>query len=124
MIESCISRGLLVTSVPIASASLFSLWAQTAAQAHKPTPADVLGPFYKKSAPNTSKLRVSGDPGFPLHVTWKVFNTRGETVPGAQIDVRQTDHQGHYDLQGYRYRAKLAYNNSRLLSRNGDAGAL
>ena len=54
------------------------------------------------------KLRAPGDPGIPLHVSGKVFNTRGEAVPGAQIDIWQTDHEGHYDLQGFRYRTKLA----------------
>jgi protocatechuate 3,4-dioxygenase beta subunit len=108
VIESCISRGLLIAAAPMASSSLFTLWAETAAQAHKPTPTDVLGPFYKKSAPNTSTLRAPGDPGIPLRVSGRVFNTRGDAVPGALIDVWQTDHEGHYDLKGYRYRAKLA----------------
>ena len=108
VIESCISKGLLVAAAPMASSSLFSLWAQTAGPANKPTPTEVLGPFFKKSAPNTSNLRAPGDPGIPLHVSGKVFNTRGEAVPGAQIDIWQADHEGHYDLQGYRYRSKLA----------------
>jgi len=107
VIESCISRRLLVASVPMASSSLFSLWAQTDARAGKPTPTEVLGPFFKKGAPNVSTLRAPGDPGFPLRVTGKVFNTRGEAVHGAQIDMWQTDHQGRYDIQGFRYRTKL-----------------
>ena len=37
----------------------------------------------------------------------KVLNTRGDVVRNAQIEVWQADHQGHYDVQGYRYRAKL-----------------
>jgi protocatechuate 3,4-dioxygenase beta subunit len=107
VIESCISRGLLVAAVPMASSSLFSLWAETEAQANKPTATEVLGPFFKKGAPNISQLRAPGDPGIPLHVSGKVFNTRGEQVRGAQIDIWQADHLGHYDVQGFRYRTKL-----------------
>ncbi len=107
VIENCISRGLLLAGVPMASSSLFSLWAQTENQAHKPTPTEVLGPFFKKGAPNASLLRAAGDPGFPLHVSGKVTNTRGEIVHGAQIDIWQTNHQGFYDLQGFRYRTRL-----------------
>lgn len=107
VIESCISRGLLVAAVPMASSSLSSLWAQTESRAARPTPAEVLGPFYKKGAPNTSTLRAPGDPGFPLRVAGKVYNTRGDAVRDAQIDMWQTDHHGHYDLQGFRYRTRL-----------------
>src|SRR5437016_13778279 len=103
VIESCISRGLLLAGAPMVCSSLFKLWAETEGRTSKPTPAEALGPFFKKGAPNTSTLRAPGDPGFPLHVFGKVVNTRAELVQGAQIDVWQTDHQGRYDLQGYRY---------------------
>src|SRR5947209_6037198 len=107
VIESCISRGLLVAGVPMASSRLSLLWAATESQASKPTPTEVLGPFFKKGAPNTSNLRAPGDPGFPLRVAGKVFNTRGEPVHEARIDIWQTDYKGHYDVEGYRYRTKL-----------------
>ena len=107
VIERCISRGLLVASVPMASSRLFSLWAATEGEANKPTPSEVLGPFFKKGAPNTTVLRAPGDPGIPLRVSGRVLNTRGEAVHEARIDIWQADHQGHYDLLGYRYRAKL-----------------
>lgn len=108
VIESCIGRGLLVAAAPMASSRLFSLWGETVDKAQQPTPTEVLGPFFKKSAPNNLHLRAAEDPGIPLHVSGKIFNTRGEAVSGAQVDVWQADHLGHYDLQGYRYRAKLA----------------
>lgn len=107
LIENCITRGLLVAGVPMASSSLFSLWAQAENKAGKPTPTEVLGPFFKKGAPNNSVLRNPGDAGFPLRVTGKVLDTRGDLVHGAQIDIWQADHQGHYDLSGFRYRTKL-----------------
>jgi catechol 1,2-dioxygenase len=43
----------------------------------------------------------------PLSVSGQVFDVRGEIVPLAKIEVWQTDHLGHYDLDGYRYRATL-----------------
>ncbi len=46
----------------------------------------------------------------PLVVAGQVFDTRGEKIPGATIEIWQTDHLGLYDLEGYRYRAKLATN--------------
>ena len=72
------------------------------------TPPDQLGPFYKRRAPGSNMLRAAGDPGMPLVVAGQVFNTRGEKIPGAAIEIWQTDHLGIYDLDGYRYRAKLA----------------
>ena len=35
------------------------------------------------------------------------MNVRGETLPGASIEIWQADHHGHYDLDGYRYRTTL-----------------
>jgi protocatechuate 3,4-dioxygenase beta subunit len=107
-IESSIVRGLLAAGVPMSASNLFALWQKGEAQAMKPTPTEVLGPFYRKGAPNTSVLRAPGDPGFPLRVSGKVLNTRGEAVEGARVDIWQADHAGHYDVQGYRYRTRLA----------------
>lgn len=89
------------------SSALLAMWQEGEARALKPTPTEVLGPFYKKGAPNTAKLVVPGDSGFPLRVTGKVRNTRGERVPGAHIDVWHADNAGRYDLTGFRYRANL-----------------
>jgi protocatechuate 3,4-dioxygenase beta subunit len=71
------------------------------------TPVDQLGPFYKKGSPNTAVLRGASDPGLALAVAGGVYNTRGEALPGAKIEVWQTNHAGLYDLSGYRYRATL-----------------
>jgi protocatechuate 3,4-dioxygenase beta subunit len=40
----------------------------------------------------------------PLSLSGHVFNTRGDVLPSATIEVWQTDHAGHYDIDGYRYR--------------------
>jgi protocatechuate 3,4-dioxygenase beta subunit len=105
IIESCISRGLLVAATPMASSQLYALWAEPGAL--KPTPTEVLGPFYKKGAPNQADLRIQGDPGMPLVVSGRVVNTRGEKVPGARVALWHADDAGRYDVQGYRYRAEL-----------------
>jgi protocatechuate 3,4-dioxygenase beta subunit len=91
----------------MASSSLLALWEEGQERAAKPTPAEVLGPFFKKGAPNTPRLHKPGDPGFPLRVEGRVLNTRGEKVPGARLDVWHADHAGLYDVQGYRYRARV-----------------
>lgn len=106
-LEKCIVRGLL-TGAALSHSQLFAFWQKAEEQALKPTPAEVLGPFYKKGAPHQANLRVAGEPGFPLKITGKIVNTRGEAVPGARIDVWHADFKGIYDVHGYRYRSKLA----------------
>lgn len=59
-----------------------------------------------------SVLRELGDRGMPLSLTGQVFNTRGEVVPDATIEIWQTNNQGYYDLDGYRYRGKLQVDRS------------
>ncbi len=74
------------------------------------TPAEVLGPFYKKGAPNAKRLRSAQGPGLPLTVSGQVFNTRGDRVPEATVELWHADHSGHYDTQGFNFRAKLTPN--------------
>jgi protocatechuate 3,4-dioxygenase beta subunit len=107
MVENCIVRGLLVAGVPMTATNLFALWQKAENTAMQPTPPEVLGPFFKKGAPNASNLRNPGDPGFPLRVAGKVVNTRGEKVEGARLDIWQADHNGLYDVKGFRYRTKV-----------------
>jgi protocatechuate 3,4-dioxygenase beta subunit len=52
-------------------------------------------------------LRAPGDPGMPLVVTGQVFSARGEAIPEAIVEIWQTNNAGLYDIDGYRYRAKL-----------------
>lgn len=73
----------------------------------EPTPENELGPFYKKGAPATTNLIVPGDPGLPLAVSGKVLDATGKPLAGAIIEVWQTDGRGVYDLEGYRYRARV-----------------
>jgi protocatechuate 3,4-dioxygenase beta subunit len=107
-LERTITGGMLTAATAgMSQSQLLALWQQGAAQAAKPTPSEVLGPFFMKNAPNQRLLRVAGEPGLPLKVSGKVTNTRGEKVEGAVVELWQADHAGLYDVVGYRYRAKL-----------------
>jgi protocatechuate 3,4-dioxygenase beta subunit len=73
----------------------------------KATPWNEIGPFYKRLAPNQALMRSPSDPGLPLAVDGIVYGARGDTLPGAKIEIWQADHLGLYDLDGYRFRAAL-----------------
>src|SRR5581483_8626049 len=81
--------------------------AQERTAARKPTQWNEIGPFYKRLAPNNAKLRVDDDPGLPVTVSGRIFDTRGDALSGANIEIWQANHAGLYDLDGYRYRAAL-----------------
>ncbi len=98
--------GVVTSALGLAPAALAEAIAQTLA-ARKATPETVLGPFYKRRAPESSLLRAPADPGLPLSVAGTVYGSRGEVVKGATVEVWQADHLGTYDLDGYRYRARL-----------------
>jgi protocatechuate 3,4-dioxygenase beta subunit len=107
ILHKCLALGSLTILSSASATELIAAWDEREKIVRKPTPWNELGPFYKKRAPQTASLRAPGDPGLPLSVGGQVFDVRGEIVPGAKIEVWQTDHLGHYDLDGYRYRATL-----------------
>ena len=107
ILESCISRGLLIAGVSMSQTGLLEAWQQTEAASRKPTSAEVLGPFYRKGASNTPVLRAPGDAGFPLKVIGQVVNTKGQRIEGAKVELWHADHHGRYDTRGYKYRAAL-----------------
>ena len=105
LLERCAAFGALVT-LPVCDIDTVSaFWTQ--ADARKPTPPNALGPFYKKRAPDTGMLRSKEDAGMPLAVSGRIIDTRGEAVPDAKVEIWHTDHGGHYDLAGYRFRATV-----------------
>jgi len=105
LLERCAAFGALTLATTVSLPTLASAWDD--AEKKKPTPFCELGPFYKREAPHTSKLRAAGDAGMPLAVSGTVYNTRGEIVPNAKVEIWQTDNDGYYDIEGYRYRAVL-----------------
>jgi len=86
---------------------LIAAWDEHEKLVRKPTPWNELGPFYKKSAPQTASLRAPGDAGMPLSVSGQVFDVRGEIVPGAKIESGRPITSVTMNLDGYRYRATL-----------------
>jgi catechol 1,2-dioxygenase len=107
LLYKCMAIGAVKLGAGLSPASAVETWIHSEKMARAATPIDQLGPFYKRGAPNTAVLRGAGDPGLPLAVAGAVYNTRGEALPGAKIEIWQTNHLGHYDLSGYRYRAAL-----------------
>jgi len=107
-LEKCIVRGGLVAGASMSSNSLLAYWQHAEAAARKPTAPEVLGPFFKKGAPNSKDMRIAGEPGMTLRVSGKIIDVRGNAVPGARVDMWHADHKGIYDVHGYRYRTKLA----------------
>jgi catechol 1,2-dioxygenase len=65
------------------------------------TPNTILGPFYVANAPrykNGANICLDAK-GEPMVVKGRVVDTRGDPVPGAQIEVWQTNDDGFYDVQ-------------------------
>jgi catechol 1,2-dioxygenase len=93
----------------LAAASLLPAF-QLSAEDKNATPSEVLGPFYKKGAPNAKRLRAAQGPGMPLAVKGSVFNTKGDKLPEATVELWHADHAGVYDTQGFNFRAKLRPN--------------
>ena len=106
ILERCIAMGVLSAALPLRSSALVSLWEEREQQLHV-TPPNALGPFYKRQAPESHNLRIAGDPGMPVSVSGQVADTRGEVLRDATIEIWHSDHLGHYDLEGYRYRALM-----------------
>lgn len=65
------------------------------------TPATVLGPFYIEDSPerNYGGDMSDGLPGDPLYVHGTVRSLDGTPVPGAVLDVWQSDADGAYEAQ-------------------------
>src|SRR3954454_21329039 len=85
-------RALAFGSLQIAPAfeafvGISALEAQEERASLKPTQWNEIGPFYKRLAPNRPNLRELKDLGLPLTVSGRIFNTRGEILPSAEIDI-------------------------------------
>jgi protocatechuate 3,4-dioxygenase beta subunit len=65
------------------------------------TESTVLGPFYIPNAPhypNGANICLDGK-GEPVLVQGKVTNAKGKIIPGAKLEVWQTNDEGFYDVQ-------------------------
>ena len=65
------------------------------------TETSLLGPFYREAAPQMalgdSIARLTDGP--PVMVFGQVVDAQGQGIPGAELQVWQTDEKGLYDLQ-------------------------
>ncbi|HYV73941.1 MAG TPA: hypothetical protein VFB24_06765 [Candidatus Binatia bacterium] len=105
LLERCVVFGAVTVASTVSLPTLAEAW--DVAEKKKPTPWCELGPFYKREAPHSSMLRAPGDAGMPLTLSGVVYSTRGQTVPDAKLEIWQADNDGHYDVDGYRFRALL-----------------
>ena len=112
LLAKCVALGVVSVASPFDLSALSRAWVEAEKKPRPATPAVELGPFYKRNAPSTADMRVLNDPGLPLIVSGVVYDTRGEILQGAKVEVWQTDNAGHYDLHGYRYRAALLADNA------------
>jgi protocatechuate 3,4-dioxygenase beta subunit len=110
LLAKCVALGSLTVVASLAPSAALEAWESQLSRA--PTAWNELGPFYRKGAPSRRQLRAPGDRGLPLAVTGRIFDTRGDTVPDATLEIWHTNDRGQYDLSGYRYRTSLATDGS------------
>jgi len=116
VLHKCAALGSVVILSDFSPDAMLGAFQDRENQIHKPTPPNPLGPFYKRLTPMQNSLRAPDDAGMPLTLSGQVFDTRGDLVPGATIEIWQTNHQGYYDLDGYRYRGKVQADKSAAYS--------
>lgn len=104
ILQKCAALGSVIIASQACPEGMLRAFQEHEKQIRKPTPPNALGPFYKRLAPVNDVLRAPGDPGMPLTLSGQVFDTRGDIVTDATIEIWQTNHHGYYDLDGYRYR--------------------
>ncbi len=91
------------------------VWARPAAGRRLPTPSQTEGPFYPLDLPDDTDgdlLRngsVDYRQGRPAWIEGQVSDTAGVPVRGAQVEIWQCDHQGHYHHPGDGGRADPAF---------------
>lgn len=112
ILQKCVALGSVVIASPESPGSMLGAFQNYEKGMRKPTPPNPLGPFYKRLAPVNQMLRSADDRGMPLTLSGQVFDTRGDIVTDATIEIWQTNHQGYYDVDGYRYRGKTPVDKS------------
>jgi protocatechuate 3,4-dioxygenase beta subunit len=107
LLEHCAAFGALSLAIPTALSNVAEAWEAAEIKKLSPTPHCELGPFYKRLAPTSTNMRTAKDPGMPLALSGIVYSESGEILPNATVELWQTDHFGHYDNSGYRFRATV-----------------
>lgn len=72
-----------------------------------PTPRQTEGPYYKPGSPRRHSLVSRGDPGERLVLAGFVLTRGCRPVPGAVVDIWQTDARGAYDNAGFDLRGHV-----------------
>ena len=91
-------RLLLYRSAMLVGGLLLAGPALAAKQLCRPTPSDILGPYYRFGAPSRAQLAGPDEPGDRLVLTGTVFSSDCSTpLPGALIEVWQANQAGLYD---------------------------
>src|SRR5579885_2411450 len=103
----CAAFGFLTGAPPICLAEAIENLTDPSPRKLRPTPANEIGPFYKRLAPDKTVLRTPGDPGLPVKISGRILDTQGRSLEGAKVEIWHADHFGHYDLDGYRFRTML-----------------
>lgn len=66
------------------------------------TPQEIEGPYFRLGAPNRANLLEPGDKP-ELVISGRVLNEKGMPIPGAVVNFWHANHDGEYDMVGYRY---------------------
>jgi protocatechuate 3,4-dioxygenase beta subunit len=107
VLSKCFAAGFLISAPPLGETRALALWEAAELRTLKPTPPNDLGPFYKADAPRINRLSRPGEAGLPLLVSGAVFDSRGNALPGANLEIWQADPSGKYDKTGFHYRAQF-----------------
>jgi protocatechuate 3,4-dioxygenase beta subunit len=93
----------LPLTTPVAMAQPSTGTATCAAPA-RPTRAQTEGPYFRRNAPSRANLATDDPRGERLHLQGIVVGRDCVPVPGAVVDLWQTDSAGAYDNAGFRLR--------------------
>ncbi len=108
VLSKCLATGWLIAAPLLSEAQVLALWQEAESRKRKPTPPNDLGPFYKAGAPHMHRLSRPDGPGLPLAVSGAVFDTRGNALPGATLEIWHADPFGQYDNTGFHYRGQFS----------------
>jgi protocatechuate 3,4-dioxygenase beta subunit len=91
-------RRFLIYAATLPTAFGFSTGSARAEEPRMPTASDMEGPFYISNVPVVANLNRFGKSGEPMQIAGRVMNAAApdEPVPGARLEIWQTDGTGRY----------------------------